>query len=447
MRRVPPLLVSCLLLGAASAPAQPVPSSPAPAAPAPAALSLASLPDEDGVAALLWDHSPEFATARARMASSRSDLVRAGLMPNPELDLGLNTVPLGPTNPPGLNRWTEVPNYGVGISEQFELGKRGPRKDSARAALASTALDVQASLRTRTYDVLERAAEVATAEVRLAELEQLAGDASRLTELQRARAQRGETAGLDADRSALEEAQLQGQLAEERNHLAEALLSCSQTVGLACTPFGNREAASQFLATRLSRPLPDADVQQRPDLRSLEAQQRSAQSALKLARRRWIPDPTLRAGYLRDQFVVSGNQLNSLGFTLTVPLPLFDHGQADRLAASTTAEAAERARLQLTAQAERDMVTLSAQRQAVEARRERVHTQTLPQASNLVQRLEAAVKAGGASMLDLLFARRTYGQFLMDAADLDLAAFRLSVSMERVRATGPKAPTELSEHF
>lgn len=454
MRRVPSLLVSCLLLGATAASAQPAPSSAAtPEAPAasPAAsatdLSLASLPDEDGVAALLWERSPEFASARARVASARSDLVRAGLIPNPELDLGANTLPLGTTNPPGLNRWTEVPNYGVGLSEQLELGKRGPRKNAARAALASTALDVQAQLRTRTYDLLERAAEVATAEVRVAELEKLAADASRLTELQRARAQHGETAGLDADRAALEEAQLQGQLAEEHNHLTEALLTCSQTVGLACTPFGGREAATQFLTARLARTLAPADVQQRPDLRSLEAQRLSAKSALTLARRRWIPDPTLHVGYLRDQFVISGNQLNSLGVNLTIPLPFFDHGQADALAASATAEAAERARAQLTAQAGRDVAALTTQRQSVETRRERVRTQTLPQASNLVQRLEAAVKAGGASMLDLLFARRTYGQLVLDAADLDLAAFRLAVSMERVRGAGPKPPTELAEHF
>jgi outer membrane protein, heavy metal efflux system len=446
-----------MLLGATAASAQTAPSSAAtpeaPPAPAtsPAAsattLSLASLPDQDSVAALLWERSPEFASARARVASARSDLVRAGLIPNPELDLGANTLPLGSTNPPGLNRWTEVPNYGVGLSEQFELGKRGPRKDAARATLASTALDVQAQLRARTYDLLERAAEVATAEVRVAELEKLAADAARLTELQRARAQHGETAGLDADRAALEEAQLQGQLAEEHNHLTEALLNCSQTVGLACTPFGSREAASQFLTTRLARTLAPVDVQQRPDLRSLEAQQLSAKSALTLARRRWIPDPTLRVGYLRDQFVISGNQRDSLGVNLTIPLPFFDHGQADALAASATAEAAERARAQLTAQAGRDLTALTTQRQSVETRRERVRTQTLPQAANLVQRLEAAVKAGGASMLDLLFARRTYGQLVLDAADLDLAAFRLSVSMERVRGAGPKPPGELAEHF
>jgi outer membrane protein, heavy metal efflux system len=448
VRRVPSLLVSCLLLGATTAPAQ----SNAPAtntAPADSAapLALASLPDENGLAALLWERSPEFALSRARLVASQAELVRARQLPNPTLDIAANTLPVGPTNPPGLNRLTQVPNVGAGLSSLIELGKRGPRSASAQAALASTALDVQSDLRTRTYDVLERAAEVATAEVRLAELERLAEDAARLTELQRVRAQRGDTAGLDVDRATLEETQLQGQLAEERAQLAEALLQCSQTVGLSCAPFGSREAASQFLSERLARPLPASEVQRRPDLLSLEAQRRSAQSSLTLARRRWIPDPTVRAGYLRDQFLISGNQRDSVGLSLSIPLPVFDHGQADALAASAQASASERARAQLTTQAERDAQTLTTQRDALAARRERVRNQTLPLAASLVKRLEATVKAGGASLQDLLIARRTYGQLLLDAADIDLAAFRVSVDLDRVRSAGPQAPAELGARF
>lgn len=459
MRRVPPLLLSGLLLGAAAsaqtpapaaaptegaAPASPAPSAAAPASSAPS-LALGSLPDENGVAALLWERAPEFANARARVLSARADLLRSLQLPNPQMDLDVGTFPVGPTNPPDLNRWTAVANYGVGLSELIELGKRGPRQDSARAALESAALDVQATLRTRTYDVLERAAEVATAQVRLAQLEHLATDAARLTELQRARAEHGEAAGLDVERSVLEEAQLQSQLAEETSHLAEALLTCSQTVGMTCTPFADGEAASHFLLSRLTPAPPPVDTQQRPDLRSLEAQERSAHSAHLLAQRHWIPDPTLHLGYLRDQFLDAGNQRDSLNLSLTFPLPFFDHGQADALAASAAAEAASRARQQLSAQAERDVASFTARRDALEARRARVHQQILPQATTLVERMEAAMKAGGTSLQDLLFARRTYGQLLLDAADLDLNAFRLSIGLERLRAAGPQPPDELRE--
>src|SRR5205085_2488659 len=108
-----------------------------------------------------------------------------------------------------------VPNYNIGLSELIELGKRGPRQDAARASLSATALDTFASLRARTFDVLDRAAEVAASEVRLSQLEALAADAAKLSELQRARQQHGDSAGLDVDRALLEEEQLQTSLGEE----------------------------------------------------------------------------------------------------------------------------------------------------------------------------------------------------------------------------------------
>lgn len=413
----------------------------------PGPLALGALPGEEELARLLWERSPEFSAARARLASARAELVRAGLLPNPELDFTWGTLPLGPTNPPGLNRLAEVPYYSLGLSQLIELGKRGPRQDSARAALAATALDIQATLRERTYELLLRAAQVATTQVRLGELEELVGDAARLTELHRVRQQHGESTGLDVDRATLEEAQLQGQLSAERTRLAEALLACSQVSGLSCQPFGAPEAASAFLASRLGRPPAPNALQERPDLLALEAQQHSAQAALTLARRQWLPDPTLRAGYVHDRFVISGNQRDSLFVGLSVPLPVFNHGQAEALAASSLAQASARARAQLQAQAERSASSLATQLEQVEARRARLRTQVLPLAEGLVQRLEAAVRAGGASLQELLLTRRSYGQLILEAADLDLSAFRLAVELERTRAAGPRPPEELSARF
>lgn len=433
MRRVFPLLVCCLLW------IPPVEGAEA------SSLALAELPGEDGVAELLWTRAPEFMAARARLASSRAGVVQAAQLPNPEVDLSWNTLPVGPTNPPGLHRLRDVPNYQVGVSQLIELGKRGPRQESARAARVATALEVQAELRERTYEVLERAAEVAAAEIRLAELQHLTADAARLTELQRIRQQRGDSAGLDVDRAVLEETQLQGQLAAAQSQLAEALLACAQSAGMACEPFGGREAAARFLDGRLSHEAAPVPLSQRPDLRSLEAQAQSARAALTLARRRGVPDPTVRLGYVHDRFYISGNQTHSFFVGVSFPLPLFDRGQAEALAASAQSEAAGQIRAQLTDRAEREVQALSSQREALAARRERLQVQTLPLASGLVQRLEAAVKAGGASLHELLLARRTYGELLLEAADLELAAVRVAVALDRVNAAGPNPPAELSE--
>jgi outer membrane protein, heavy metal efflux system len=429
-----PLLACCLLLGATAAGAEPPPS-----------LSLASLTSEERLSELLWEHAPEFATARGRVAAAKAELTRARLLPNPEAELSWGSIPLGPTNPPGLPRLTAVPNYSVAISELIELGKRGPRQEAAQAALSATALEVLGSLRARTYDVLERAAEVAAIELRLAELEALAADAAALSELQRARQRHGDSAGLDADRAMLEEEQLRTSWAEEQARLSEALLACSREAGLRCEPFGGRDTAAAFLSARLSRAPAPSSIEARPELRSLEAQEQSARASLTLARRRWLPDPTLRAGSMRDQFVISGNQRDSLFVGLSVPLPLFDRGQAEAQSAGAALEAARRSRELLRAQAERDVASLTAQLQAVQARRAKLREQTLPLAGSVVQRLDAAVRTGGAALQDLLLARRSYSELRLRAADLELTAFRLTLELDRASAAGPSAPASLND--
>jgi cobalt-zinc-cadmium efflux system outer membrane protein len=431
-----PLLACLALLGATAAETEPPPT-----------LALASLPDEERLSALLWEHAPEFAEARSRVAAAKAELTRARLLPNPEAELSWGNIPVGPTNPPGLPRLAAVPNYTAALSELIELGKRGPRQEAARAALSATALEVLASLRTHTYDVLERAAEVAAIEVRLAELETLAADAAALSELQRARQQHGDSAGLDSERALLEEEQLRTSLAEEQARLSEALLACSREAGLRCEPFGGRDAAESFLSARLSRAPAPANIEARPELRSLEAQEQSARASLTLARRRWLPDPTLRAGYMRDQFVIAGNQRDSLFVGVSVPLPLFDRGQADAAAAGAALEAAQRTPQQLRAQAERDVASLTTQLEAVQARRAKLRDQTLPLAESVVGRLDAAVRVGGAALQDLLLARRSYSELLLRAADLELAAFRLTLELDRARAAGPQAPPSLHDAF
>ena len=93
-----------------------------------AALPVPDTFDEVQLALLLWQRSPELAEARANLALAESERVRALLYPNPALDLNWGTLPLGRTNPPGLDKWSQVPNYSATFSELVEIGKRGPRQ-------------------------------------------------------------------------------------------------------------------------------------------------------------------------------------------------------------------------------------------------------------------------------------------------------------------------------
>jgi cobalt-zinc-cadmium efflux system outer membrane protein len=61
----------------------------------------------------------------------------------------------------------------------------------------------------------------------------------------------------------------------------------------------------------------------------------------------------------------------------------------------------------------------------------------------VVQRLESAVTRGGAPLPDLLLARRTLGELQLDAADLDLFAFHLTVAQARAAGELPPLPESI----
>lgn len=409
----------------------------------PESLDLSSSPGDLQLVELLWARSPDLVSARAKLGQAGADVTRSEVFPNPGFDFQWGTLAIGPTNPPGLDKLSDVPNYTFTVNQPFEIGKRGPRQAASRAARDAALYDAVETLRQRWFDLLERISEVATAEIRVGALEATVRDAQRLADLQLERQRRGDIAGLDVDRAVLEAEKYASNLGQERERLSAALLLCAQAVGLPCRPFGSPDAARAFLSGRLGASPPAANLDARPDLRSLQAQEASARSSLTLAHNRWIPDPTLRVGYVLDQFIASGSQHQSMFVGVSMPLPFFDHGQADAKAASALAEAAGQAQLLLRAASVRDLASLEQQRQAALARRSRLMERTLPLARDVVQRLESAVTRGGAPLPDLLLARRTLGDLQLDAADLDLFAFHLTVAQARAAGELPPLPESI----
>lgn len=390
----------------------------------------------------VWASSPELQLARTKVAAARAEAMRAALLPNPVVDVSVNTIPVGPVNPPDLREpLLNVPNLAVSLAVLLELGKRGPRQEATREAARASQLEALELLRQRVLAGEEVVGEVAAAEVRVATLGVLAEDAERLTRLQRARSEKGDTSPLDADRAQLDEEGIFTSLGEARDALAEALRSCTEVVGIRCAPFERLEPASAWLELPLE-PGPEGP-RARPDVRALEATERGAQAARLLAERRAIPDPTVRAGYVHDRFTVSGNQANSLFVGLSAPLPLFDRGHADAEAAAVAARAASRARERLLVSAGSELERVSEELGSVQARQLRLRDQSLPLAQSVVERLDAAVTRGAAPIQELLLARRTYAELLLTANDLHRTAFRLRVARLRLSGGGLSLPQEL----
>ncbi len=155
------------------------------------------------------------------------------------------------------------------------------------------------------------------------------------------------------------------------------------------------------------------------------------------------PDPEVRVGFVYDTFTESGSQNKSINVGVAIPLPVFERGQADRAEASANLWAARRSRDILTSQAQLEWPILVRQREELQSRQVRVRTTTLPMARAIVDRIGKAVTAGGAPIQDLLQARRTLGELLQDAADLDLANFEVSLALMRASGSGPLGIDEL----
>lgn len=408
-----------------------------------ARLDLAALPDDDALARLVWEHAPELVEARTRIAGERATVERSGLLPNPTLDASMNTIPVGVTNPPGLDKLNQVPNYAFGVSELLEIGKRGPRQRAAAASLDATVDDARESLRGQWFELLDRIGAVAGAQIRVAAMEDLVRDAERLATAEDQRAGQGDVPQLDAERAHLDAAHLRSTLEQERQALSTALLECGRTAGLACERFASAEQASRFLESHLAMAPAAPAIEDRPDLQALQARARSAEQAVQLAKAHAIPDPTVRVGYVYDEFTAAGNQRNSMFVGLSIPLPVFDHGQADASQAVAELDGANREREIRSAQARSDVARLGPQVQELLRHSRDLHEHSVPLAQRVVAQLQKSITAGGGGLQDLLLARRTLGELLLETAEADRAALEGTLALARASGVTPATPGDL----
>ncbi len=393
---------------------------------------------------LLWERAPALAADRAVLGAARADVERSHLLPNPTLDAAWSTIPIGQTTPPNYaDRMSRIPNYSLGVSELIEIGKRGPRQRAAAASLGEAAYNVYADLADHYFEVLTRLGQIASSQIRSNDLAELVKGAEQLTQLQRARVSKGDSPALDAERAALEEAKLRSAYEEEVAQLAQALRDCTTLLGDTCHPFPSLDAAAQFLELR--PPQDGLAVTERPDIKAVENRQTAAAAERDLAGNKVIPDPTVRVGYVYDQFVVSGNQRNSLFVGVSIPLPFLDRGQTDKLEADTKQWSAVETRERLQAQAETRALKIGEARDVAVLRRTRMREKTLPMARDIVRDLDLVIQRGGASLQDLLMARRTLNELLVDAAELDRRVFELEVELARVRGWAPPPPAALRQ--
>jgi len=405
------------------------------------ALSPADYQDEARLAQLIWDRAPEVLEARQQSQVAASEVTRAHLYPNPQLDLGWGTIPVGRTNPANLSDPVgNIPNYSVGLSELFELAKRGPRQNAAAAEREAASAQARAIFADKFFDLLTTIGHIAMNEERAAMLDHEVGEGDRLLNLDRARADKGEIARMSVDRSEAEQLRLIAERDEARTELESARADCATVLAATCPAFGSEEAARAYLDRGGNTSLPaewSTDIAaRRPDLAALDAALQAADERVTLAKRQAIPDLTVRFGYTYDTFVASGAQRQSLGLGVQMPLPIADHGQADLEAASAALTRARRARDALTNSGRLTLEASSRRRALVRDRLTQLQTAG-EKADVMRSNTEGAAREGGASQVDVLLARRRYQEVLLQRTQLDFDLYDAALDARRAAALFP----------
>jgi len=398
--------------------------------------------DEAKLVALLWNQSPDVLEARSSAGVAASEVTRARKFPNPTLDFTWGTIPVGRTNPPQLSDPLDhVPNYNVGLSELIELAKRGPRQAASVAEYERSHAQALVAVGTRFFDVLGAVGHIAKGQVRQAVTEQLVEASGALLDLDRVRVSKGEIAEIDLNRAEVEHDRLLATRDAAVTDLEAARAECAAVVALPCEPFESGAAARAFLERSAAAELPSQwseEVERsRPDIAGLDAALRAAHERATLAQRRVIPDVTVRLGYTYDQFVLSGDQRNSLSLGMQLPLPVADQGQADLQAATATLLRATQTRDALV-NAGRIALDSAARRRQLIATRARQLDTALAKARDVRDTLLAAQQRGGTSLTDVLLARRGYQELLLDRSDLDADAFEAALKLREAAALFPR---------
>jgi len=345
------------------------------------------------------------------------DRRRSRLYENPTFDAG-SSVAVGPLNPSSLSRFGDTPQTNVGLSYRFLLGKRGPRRERADAAAMAARASFTSLMREETFGLARVLGRMALQTLRSEALGRFLREEEETLKLTEARLASGFATPLDLDRLQLELARLDQQRIANSAQLQSALADCTTFVGRPCIGFPSAEEARVFVRRWSTSPVPDLKaLAARPDLQALDAMAHAAEAAARGADALRVPDPTVRLGYIRDQATSAGNQPNTLALSLSLPLTLLDHGQADSAEAGARAREAREERARLLRAAEARAAALHTALRGHLERQRLLEKAAIPRAESVVQSLTQAASARLISLTDVIQARRSLTDLVMDETD------------------------------
>lgn len=429
----------CISLGRSALADQLASPAPAPAATpaspsatAPAAPIATLLADPGALVAWLKRMNPDVRAAVSRVGQADAQVGASRAWQNPTLDLGVNNIAIGRLNrssPPPAR--ADTLSYSVGVSQTFELGKRGPRVQAAKLRRDATSEEYRSTLLGLVGDARAAMTRVAYLGARQHILEDGLISAQSMADLTKIRLDRGDVSGVDQARLLLDVDRVERDVADNRSDLEDALADCEALLFAPCHADAATLDAAEKSAGQTAYTDLDTAISSRPDLRALRLQQQAAVAEATMHRRSAIPDPTIGVAYTRDYYEAAGATPYSVGVSASIPMPFFDHGQYQALEADHRAEELTAVLQSTQRHAASDARSLVIRRRVLLGKLENIQRAALPRSKEVVDSTTIAYQRGQISLTDLLIARREHASLLLEEADTRFALFNIENDLRR----------------
>jgi outer membrane protein, heavy metal efflux system len=338
--------------------------------------------------------------------------------------------------------------WNVNVSDQAALaqvvfGKKGLAVKVARWAYEAVKQDRLDAQRTLEGGLRQQFAQTALAKVSIQYAKENRQFSGTILELVKNKFSQGAVS--DADLAAAETDFLETEqaiaLAESNYYLQKVTLAFL---------VGSRSIASDYdlddeiLKSKVSEPLesPAARAQlvkeayeHRPDLRSIELYRKSAVEALALARRQRIPDVSLWASFAMEGTGQAALAPPTLTAGVSLTLPVFYQQQGEIKQAEANLRLQDVSRAKRESQVANDLESARAGLHFAKNRIDRLEGPLLKRAQDTRDFVKIQYDHGAASLVDLLFAERTFIQikqeYLQAQTDYWTAAFQMEQALGR----------------
>jgi outer membrane protein, heavy metal efflux system len=350
-------------------------------------------------------NSPALKGARTQIDQNRAQEITMGLRPNPVLQGDSQFLPVFNPSAFSFENLKQNQQYDLGIGYLIERGgKRQRRLQAARDETEVTRFQVRDAERNLAFSVAQQFIAALLAKSNLDFAAQNLESFRKTVEISETRYKAGDTSQGDLLRIKLQLLQFETDVSAARVALQQAMVSLRQLIGydpVAADYEIIGELTYQPLAERLEQ-IQATALQTRPDLVAARQNIAAARSQTALAQANAKPDLTTTFSYSHTA------GLSSASVFFNIPLPLFNRNQGEiartRFAetqASYGAKAVEETVL-------KDVQVAYEQAKANEGIVDLYVSGYLKQAQQAREITDFAFRQGGASLIDLLDAQRSY---------------------------------------